>query len=117
MCPGLVPDGPLVEAFVWFCYRQWDAGPGGGAQEEFGEPDEEAMSPATPALLSPKQIAEKYPFVSRSLLYLWCEEGLPHLRLGAKNRRGKILIDEQDFLAFLETKKVTSRADDGDWDD
>jgi hypothetical protein len=76
------------------------------------------MSPGARALLSPKQIAEKYPFVSRSLVYLWCEEGLPHLRLGARNRRGRIFIDEADFLAYLERKKVTSPAeDDDDWDD
>jgi len=45
--------------------------------------------------------------VSRSLVYLWIKERLfPVYRRGGLGRRGKILIDEPGFLAFLEAQKV-----------
>jgi len=57
--------------------------------------------------LSPKQLHEKHPYVSVSLIYLWIEEKeLPHYRLGGKGRRGRIVIDEDDFAAFLASRKV-----------
>lgn len=57
--------------------------------------------------LSPKQAAAKEG-VSRQLIYLWCAQGLPHYRFGAKGRRGRILIDEADLEAFIARCKVTA---------
>ena len=46
--------------------------------------------------------------VSVSLIYAWCKAGaLPHYRLGRAGKRGKIVIDEGDFDAFLEQMKVS----------
>jgi excisionase family DNA binding protein len=67
--------------------------------------------------LTPEHAAEKVG-VSRSLVYRWCEEGrLPHYRLGGRGRRGRILIDEGDLEAFLESLKVRPRppGDDGEF--
>lgn len=45
--------------------------------------------------------------VSASLIYGWCETGqLPHVRLGAAGRRGKIMIAEADWVAFLAARRV-----------
>lgn len=42
--------------------------------------------------------------ISRSLLYqLIKEKRLPHRRIGAKGRRGKIIIAEEDVIAFLDS--------------
>jgi len=48
--------------------------------------------------------------VSAGLVYCWIESGLlPHYRLGAKGRRGKIIIAEADLVTFLESMKVGVR--------
>lgn len=53
-----------------------------------------------------KQLAERHG-VSRALIYVWVEERrFPVYRLGAKGRRGRILIDDESFDAFLEEQKV-----------
>lgn len=63
-------------------------------------------------MLTIKQICEKHPYVSQSLVYLWVEQKeLPHYRLGGRDKegrakRGRILIEEQDFLAVVASKKV-----------
>jgi excisionase family DNA binding protein len=56
--------------------------------------------------MTPAGLAKKYP-VSRSTLYSACQEGLlPHYRLPAKKgKRGKYLIKESDFLAWLESNR------------
>ncbi len=52
-------------------------------------------------MLTVQQAAEQIS-VSESLVYEWCAEGvLPHYRFGRKGRRGRILIDETEFAAFL----------------
>jgi len=57
-------------------------------------------------LMTPAQLAEKYP-VSRSSLYAACADGLlPHYRVPSrKGSRGKCLIREADFLAWLESNR------------
>lgn len=51
--------------------------------------------------LTAKQAADRAR-VSVSLIYQWCaERRLRHLRVGARGRRGKILIEEEDLEAFL----------------
>jgi hypothetical protein len=53
-----------------------------------------------------KQLATKYG-LSRPLIYLWVEERrFPCLRVGSVGRRGRILIEEQDFVTFLNSLKV-----------
>ena len=53
-----------------------------------------------------KQIAERAG-VGINLVYAWCESGeLRHFRLGAAGRRGKILISEDDWGAFLAGRQV-----------
>lgn len=53
-------------------------------------------------MLTPKQAAERTG-VSVSLIYQWCKEGLiEHFRLGAKGKRGKVLIDPDELARFLE---------------
>lgn len=56
--------------------------------------------------LTPAQIAKKYP-VSRSTVYGACTDGLlPHYRVPSrKGARGKVLIKEDDFLAWLESNR------------
>jgi hypothetical protein len=45
--------------------------------------------------------------VSVGLIYSWCQRGeLAHVRLGAAGRRGKILIAEADWAAFLAARRV-----------
>lgn len=56
--------------------------------------------------LTPKQVAEQEG-VSQALIYQWCQEGLPHYRLGGAGRRGRIMIDSSDLVAFLESCKFT----------
>jgi excisionase family DNA binding protein len=58
------------------------------------------------ARLSPRETAE-YAGVSVSLVYQWCaERRLPHFRLGKSGRRGKLLIEQADLDAFLESLRV-----------
>jgi predicted site-specific integrase-resolvase len=57
-------------------------------------------------MFTPKQLAERAG-VSTNLIYGWCQAGLlPHLRLGAPGKRGKILITEEDWAAFLAAHRV-----------
>ena len=52
-------------------------------------------------MLTPKEAAGRIG-VSDSLIYEWCATGLlPHYRFGKPGRRGKILIDDTEFNAFL----------------
>jgi excisionase family DNA binding protein len=57
--------------------------------------------------LTVKQAAQKAG-VSSNTVYAWCEDRLlTHFRLAARRgRRGKILIDEQDLDAYLESCRV-----------
>ncbi len=56
--------------------------------------------------MSVKKAAE-WAGVSPGFVYGWFETGLlPHYRLGAKGRRGKIAIAEVDLEAFVEAHKV-----------
>jgi excisionase family DNA binding protein len=51
--------------------------------------------------------AAKAAGVSQALIYEWCHERrLKHYRFGTKGRRGKILIEESDLAAFLESCTV-----------
>lgn len=62
-------------------------------------------------MLTVKQAAEQVG-ISESLVYEWCAEGiLPHYRFGRKGRRGKILIDETEFEAFLAGCRQKARQD------
>jgi len=46
--------------------------------------------------------------VSVALVYHWVEAKLlTHYRAGFKGKRGKVLIEESDLLAFWDTLKVT----------
>ena len=69
------------------------------------------------SFLTPAQLAEKYP-ISRSTLYSACQEGLlPHYRIPAKRgSRGKYIVKESEFLAWLEANRQESLdlADDGE---
>ncbi len=57
-------------------------------------------------MLTVKQIAERAG-VGVNLVYAWCADGeLRHFRLGATGRRGKILVAEDDWVAFLEARRV-----------
>jgi predicted site-specific integrase-resolvase len=53
-------------------------------------------------MLSVKQAAA-IAQVSMALIYAWCREGLAHLRVGRKGRRGHIRILESDLQLFLDT--------------
>ena len=58
--------------------------------------------------LTTKQAAERAG-VSVSMIYQWCHERLlPHYRVGASGRRGKILVEESDLEAFLASCRVES---------
>ncbi len=47
--------------------------------------------------------------VSAGLVYQWCaERRLPHLRMGKRGRRGRILIEESDLAAFMESCRVAA---------
>ena len=57
-------------------------------------------------MLTVKEAAALVP-TSTSLVYQWvAERRFEVLRVGRRGRRGKILIDETTFRAFLETLKV-----------
>jgi excisionase family DNA binding protein len=63
----------------------------------------------TQPMLTPKQAAARIG-VSDSLIYEWCASGLlPHYRFGRPGRRGKILIDEGEFDAFLVSCRQEAR--------
>ena len=67
-------------------------------------------------MLNVKQAARRA-CVSESLIYAWCASGsLKHYRLGREGKRGKILIEEEDFAAFLQAMKVCEgpQEDEGD---
>jgi excisionase family DNA binding protein len=60
-------------------------------------------------MLTPKQAAERIG-VSDSLIYEWCTSGLlAHYRFGRPGRRGKILIEEAEFDAFLASRRQEAR--------
>jgi excisionase family DNA binding protein len=62
--------------------------------------------------LTPKQAAERAG-VSLSLIYVWIgEKRLPHLRVGAQGKRGRILIEAEDLDQFLASLRV--EGDGGD---
>lgn len=62
-------------------------------------------------MLTPSQAADRLG-VSDSLIYEWCAEGvLPHYRFGRKGRRGRILIDETEFEAFVAGCRQEGRQD------
>jgi hypothetical protein len=53
-----------------------------------------------------KQLAEIHG-LSRAIIYVWVEERrFPVLRVGAKGRRGRILIEDEDFMLFLLSQRV-----------
>lgn len=53
-------------------------------------------------LLKVQQVAERLG-VSASLVYQFCADGLlAHLRLGGKDKRGRVMVEESDLVAFLE---------------
>lgn len=53
--------------------------------------------------LTPKEAATRIG-VSVSLVYEWCaQKRLRHYRFGGKGKRGRILIEESDLAAFLES--------------
>jgi hypothetical protein len=57
-------------------------------------------------MLTVKQLASQAG-ISANLVYQWCQAGdLAHIRLGAAGRRGKILISEADWAAFLAARRV-----------
>ena len=58
-------------------------------------------------MLTVKEAAERA-CVSESLVRGWVRDGsLPHFRLGAKGRRGKIAIAPEDLDGLLASFKVT----------
>ncbi|HLN26917.1 MAG TPA: helix-turn-helix domain-containing protein [Gemmataceae bacterium] len=63
-------------------------------------------------MLTPKQAAARIG-VSDSLIYEWCSNGaLPHYRFGRNvGKRGKILIEETEFEAFLARCRQEGRQD------
>jgi hypothetical protein len=71
---------------------------------------------AEPDFLTTGQLVKKYPFASLSLVYAACKAGrLPHYRVGkTPGRRGKYVIREADFLAWVESCRVgETRPEDG----
>ncbi len=49
--------------------------------------------------------------ISPSLCYQLCQEGrLGHIRIGARGRRGKIVIAEGDIAAFVAAAKAGASA-------
>lgn len=49
--------------------------------------------------------------VSKALVYLWISERrFPHYRVGGRGKRGKVLIEEDEFKSFL----ATCRVDEGE---
>ena len=72
--------------------------------------DSDAHISRTPRrFLSPREAAGRA-CVSANLIYAWCADGtLPHVRAGAKGKRGKILIAPDDLDEFLAARKVGGR--------
>lgn len=59
--------------------------------------------------LTPKQASKLYP-LSVSLIYALCDEKrIAHVRVGARGRRGKILIRPSDLDRFLEEQRIEAR--------
>lgn len=59
--------------------------------------------------LTVKQAAS-YASVGAALVYGWCADGtLPHMRVGARGKRGKILIAVEDLDAVLASFKIGKR--------
>jgi hypothetical protein len=58
--------------------------------------------------LTVKQVVERLSGqVSPSMVYQWIEqERLPHFRLGGDGKRGKILIEEGDLDAFIDSCRI-----------
>jgi excisionase family DNA binding protein len=53
-------------------------------------------------LLKVQQVAERLG-ISASLVYQLCAEGLlTHLRLGGKDKRGRVMVEEADLMAFIQ---------------
>ncbi len=49
--------------------------------------------------------------ISASLTYQLCREGrLPHVRIGGRGRRGKIVITEPDLAVFLASVRGSEEA-------
>lgn len=66
--------------------------------------------PVSHPLLTVKDAARRAG-VSPALVRTWVRDrALPHLRVGAKGRRGKILIDPPDLDALLASFKVGAKA-------
>ena len=60
-------------------------------------------------MLSVRQAAERAG-VCPALVYSWIACGeLPHFRLGARGRRGKVAIAEADLDGFLQARKREGR--------
>ena len=54
-------------------------------------------------MLTPKTVAERLG-ISISLVYRLCNEGsLKHFRFGGAGKRGRVMIDEQDVAAYVES--------------
>lgn len=57
-------------------------------------------------LMTPKEAADRIG-VSPSLVYQWIDEQrLAHYRFGGEGRRGRILIDPDDLIHFMQTCRV-----------
>ena len=60
-------------------------------------------------MLTVRQAAERAGVCS-SIVYGWVASGeLPHFRLGAKGRRGKVAIAEADLDAFVQARRREGR--------
>lgn len=59
-------------------------------------------------MLSVKQAAA-YACVSETVVRGWLKDGLTHLRLGARGKRGKIAIQREDLDTWLAGFRVTNR--------
>ena len=67
------------------------------------------MEMAMNAMLTPQQAAARIG-TSVSLIYQLCHEGLlPHFRFGGKGKRGRLMIDENDFEAFVACSRCDAR--------
>lgn len=101
------PSLPYAFAFTRHVLNARGVSTGAPAPEADRSETMGAISPDTePKWLSPKAAAERS-CVSLSLVYRWCSDGsLPHLRVGGKGRRGKILIAPADLDALLATFRV-----------
>jgi len=53
--------------------------------------------------------AAKHCCVSESIVRGWLKDGLAHFRVGAKGRRGKILIELVDLDGWMALFKVTKK--------